>query len=171
MSISPQEELEQKVFLVRDDQAAEWCLRKIREAEEEYDRMEEWYDLQIQKAQERCNTTVDYFTNLLRDYFSTVPVHETKTMCKYALPSGELVMSKAKADFRVDDSAALLKWCMENDANMVKTTSAPKWADIKKRLTAVDGKVVDTETGLFVDGVEIGEKEAEFKVINTKARG
>jgi hypothetical protein len=164
MSISPQEELEQKVFLVRDDQAAEWCMKKIREAEAEYNRMEEWYDMQIQKARERCESTVNYMTTLLQDYFSMVPVHETKTMMKYQLPSGELVLSKAKDDYKAADNEKLLSWCVSNDPELVKVSTSPKWADIKKRLTTVDGKIVDKETGLFVDGVEIEHKEAKFEV-------
>ena len=149
MSISPQEELEQKVFLVRDDQAAEWCMKKIREAEAEYNRMEEWYDMQIQKARERCESTVNYMTTLLM---------------KYQLPSGELVLSKAKDDYKAADNQKLLDWCAVNDPDLLKTVQSPKWADIKKRLTTVDGKVVDKETGLFVDGVEIEHKEAKFEV-------
>lgn len=164
MSISPQEELEQKVFTVRDDQAAEWCLRKILEAEAEYNRMEEWYDMQILKARERCESTVHYMKTLLQDYFSTVPVHETKTLMKYQLPSGELVMSKAKDDFKPSDADKLLNWCVTNDPDLVKVSTSPKWADIKKRLTVVGGKIVDKQTGLFVDGVEIEHKEAKFEV-------
>ena len=164
MSITPEEELEQKVFLVRDDQAAEWCMRKIREAEAEYDRMEEWYDMQIQKARERCDSTVNYMTTLLQDYFSTVPVHKTKTLMKYQLPSGELVMSKPKDDFKAADNQKLLDWCAVNDPDLLKTVQSPKWADIKKRLTVVGGKIVDKTTGLFVDGVEIEHKEAKFEV-------
>lgn len=159
------EELEQEErFTVTDDQKADWCLRKIAEADAELARLTDWYERQTALAQERHDSRVAYFTGLLQEYFSTVPAHETKTMSKYTLPSGELVLIKAKADYVKADDEKLLSWCVTNDPDLVKVTTAPKWADIKKRLTTVDGKVADKETGLFVDGVVIEPKEAEFKV-------
>lgn len=159
------EELEQEErFRVTDDQKADWCLRKIAEADAELSKLTEWYERQKVLAQERHDSRVDYFTGLLREYFETVPAHETKTMSKYSLPSGELVMSKAKSDYKAVDNEKLLSWCVSNDPELVKVTTAPKWADIKKRLTTVEGKIVDKETGLFVEGVEIEDKPEEFKV-------
>ena len=151
-------------FRVENDRQADWCLRKIAEADEELSRMKEWYQLQTEAAQKEHDSRVAYFTILLQDYFSTVPVKETKTMMKYALPSGELTLNKEKEDFVKADEGKLLTWCVANDADLIKTVYSLKWADIKKRLIAVEGKVVDKETGLFVDGVEIETKPKEFKV-------
>ena len=163
------EEMEQEErFQVTDDQKADWCLRKIAEADAELERLTNWYERQIKAAQENRDSRVQYFTGLLQEYFSTVPAHETKTMSKYSLPSGDLVMTKAKADYTKADEEKLLNWCLENDPDLVKVTTAPKWADIKKRLTVVDGKAVDKETGMFVDGVEIEEKQGKFEA---KVRG
>lgn len=159
------EELEQEEqFTVTDDQKADWCLRKIAEADAELERLTDWYERQTALAQERRDSRVAYFTGLLRDYFSTVPAKETKTMSKYTLPSGELVLTKAKTDYTKADEEKLLSWCVTNDPDLVKVTTSPKWADIKKRLTTVNGKIVDKDTGLFVDGVELEEKPEEFKV-------
>lgn len=159
------EELEQEErFTVTDDQKADWCLRKIAEADAELERLEEWYERQIELAREHHDSRVAYFTGLLREYFSTVPAHETKTMSKYSLPSGELVMSKAKEDYSLADKEKCLSWCVTNDPELIKTVPSIKWMEMKKRLTTVDGRIVDKETGLFVDGVEIEEKPEEFKV-------
>ena len=163
------EELEQEErFTVTDDQKADWCLRKIAEEDAELSRLTDWYKRQQEMAQERHDSRVAYFTELLREYFGHVPAHETKTMAKYALPSGELVMNKPKADFVKADEEKLLSWCVTNDPELVKAVYSPKWADIKKRLTVVEGRIVDSETGLFVDGVKVEDKPEEFKV---KARG
>ena len=151
-------------FRVENDQQADWCLRKIAEADRELERMKGWYEMQTEAAQKEHDSRVNYFTCLLQDYFSTVPVHETKTMEKYQLPSGELVLNKAKADFVKADEEKLLKWCADNDPYLIKVTTAPKWGDLKKRLTVIEGKAVDADTGLFVDGVEIEDKPKEFKV-------
>ena len=151
-------------FAVTNDQQADWCLRKIAEADRELERMREWYQLQTEAAQKEHDSRVGYFTCLLQDYFSTVPAKETKTMLKYALPSGELVWNKAKQDFVKEDEEKLLSWCVTNDPELVKAVYSPKWGDLKKRLTVVDGQIVDKETGLFVDGVKTEEKPSEFKV-------
>lgn len=155
-------------FTVTDDQKADWCLRKIAEADAELERLTDWYERQIKAAQENRDSRVAYFTGLLQEYFSTVPAHETKTMSKYCLPSGELVLTKPKADYAKADEEKLLSWCLTNDPDLVKVTTSPKWSDIKKRLIVVDGKVADRETGMFVDGVEIEDKPGKFEV---KARG
>jgi hypothetical protein len=162
------EEEQEERFQVTDDQKADWCLRKIAEADAELQKLTDWYERQTALAKEQHDSRVAYFTGLLQEYFSTVPAHETKTMSKYTLPSGELVLTKAKNDFVKADEEKLLSWCVSNDPYLVKVTTAPKWADLKKRLVVVEGKIVDSDTGLFVDGVEIEEKPAEFKV---KARG
>ena len=151
-------------FRVENDQQADWCLRKIAEADAELARMQEWYQMQSEAAQKEHDSRVGYFTALLQDYFSTVPVKDTKTMQKYALPSGDLVLNKSKADFVKADEEKLLKWCADNDPVLIKVVTSPKWADIKKRLTVIEGKIVDSDTGLFVDGVELEDKPSEFKV-------
>lgn len=155
-------------FQVTDDQTADWCLRKIAEEDAELERLTEWYERQTALAKERHDSRVQYFTGLLQEYFATVPAHETKTQSKYTLPSGELIMSKAKDDYTKVDEEKLLSWCVSNDPDLVKVSTAPKWAEIKKRLITVEGKIVDKETGLFVDGVEIERKPEEFKA---KVRG
>ena len=164
MSELREEEELREGFRLGDDQQADWALRKIAEADQELDRMTGWYQRQIELAQQKHEEQVRYFTGLLQEYFWQVPVKETKTMSKYELPSGKLVLNKAKDDYKAVDNEALLSWCMTNEPDLVKITTAPKWAEIKKRLVTQDGKAVDKETGMFVAGVEIEEKPAEFKV-------
>lgn len=150
-------------FRVTDDQGADWCLKKIAEADAELERLTAWYEQQQKLAQERHDSRVAYYTGLLHEYFDTVPAHDTKTMSRYVLPSGELILSKPRADFRPADTEKLLSWCVTNDPELVKVETSPKWGEIKKRLTAVNGQAVDKETGLFVEGVKIETRPEEFK--------
>ncbi len=151
-------------FMVDDDLKADWCVRKIMEEDAELERLSAWYERQIKAAKQQHDARVAYFTSLLEDYFDTVPARESKTMSKYSLPSGDMVRVKEKADFRAVDEEKLLSWCITNDPDLVKTTASPKWGEIKKRLSCVEGMIIDTETGLFVDGVQMETKPAEFKV-------
>ena len=155
---------EREPFTVKDDRAAEWCLKKIAEANEEQERMLAWYYTQIETLKKQTQDEVSYFKGLLRAYFETVPAKETKTQRKYNLPSGSLVFHKAKQDFGCDDPETLVGWCLVNDPALVKTEVRPRWADIKKRLTLTDAGIVDTETGLKVEGVVMLDKPEEFDV-------
>lgn len=156
---------EQEPFRVQDDQTAEWCLRKIKEEEEEADRLIGWYNRQIEATKKRLEERSSYFKGLLEDYFPTVPFKESKTMYKYSLPSADLVYTKEKTDYKAADKEKLLSWCITNDPELIKVESSPKWAEIKKRLTTdAEGKIVDSETGLFVDGVELETKPQQFQI-------
>lgn len=151
-------------FTITDDGKAEWAMKKIAEADAELERMSEWYVAQIEAAKQRHTETVSYFSNLLRGYMDKVPAKDTKTMRKYALPSGELIISKAKKDFTISDADELLGWCQMNDATLVKVKMEPSWSAVKKRLQMTDAGVVDTETGLVVSGVTEMDIEESFKV-------
>ncbi len=157
-------EMEAEGFVIDNDQKADWAVRKIAEADAEFERMDAWYKSQIEAVKKQHDDTVAFFTGLLSGYFAQVPVKDTKTMQKYALPSGELIRSKEKQDFKAVDNAVLLGWCQENDPTLVAVEMKPAWAEIKKRLTMTDNGVVDTETGMIVDGVELITKPEEFKI-------
>lgn len=150
-------------FVVDDDAKADWALRKIAEADAELLRMEDWYKQQLEVAQQRHDDRIAFFTGLLAAYFGRVPVKETKTLQKYSLPSGELVLTKEKTDFKATDPALLLGWCQENDPTLVAVELKPAWAEIKKRLQATDAGIVDTETGQVVDGVALITKPETFQ--------
>lgn len=151
-------------FKITDDALADWALKKITEADAELSKMEDWYKSQLDSLKKQRDHKVEFLTGKLREYFESVPAKETKTMSKYSLPSGDLVLSKAKKDFAAENPAALLKWCVENDASMVKVEAKPKWMEIKKRLKVTDAGIIDSETGLVVDGVVELDKHEEFKV-------
>lgn len=157
-------DIERERFIVTDDRSAEWCLKKIAEADAEFEQMKEWHQQQIESEKKHHDSEVDYFRALLAEYFAKVPKKETKTMSKYALPSGTLVLSKPKSDYACKDADALLSWCKTNSPDLVRVKTEAAWADVKKRLVKTDAGIIDTETGLEVDGVEVVEKPEEFKI-------
>ena len=157
-----------EAFTIDDDMKADWALRKIADADAELERMKTWYKDQLDRAQKQHDERVSFFLSLLFAYFAKVPKKETKTQFKYSLPSGDLIFAKAKEDFRATDPEQLLGWCKENAPQLVAVKMEPAWAEIKKRLTMTEAGVVDSETGMVVDGVELVTKDEEFKV---KAKG
>lgn len=149
-------------FRVDDDQKADWCLRKIREANEEADKMTAWYTEQMKKILKRRDERVAFFEEKLKPYFAMVPKKETKTQLSYQLPGGKLVLKKQGPEFTRDD-AVLVPWARENAPECVKTKLSIDWAEFKKTLTVVGDQVADG-AGEIVPGITVTERPEVFKV-------
>ena len=138
------------VFSIRDDQTAEWALKKIREAEAEIVKWKAFYDERYQKVCDKCNLTIANMTALLHGYFDTVPHKVTKTQESYQLPSGKIMVKRKDPDFDVKGKE-FMNWLKTNAPEYVKTVEAPDWAGFKRTL-AKDAKgnyeTVETENGL-----------------------
>lgn len=151
-------------FRVTDDKAAEWCIRKIREAQNEKQRWRDYYAEQQRKIDQEADNSIGYFEALLADYFETVPHKRTKTQESYQLPGGKLVRRQQAPEYQRDE-AALLPWLKQNAPELVKVTEAADWAALKKRLIiAPDGATVATEDGEIVPGVTATNRPDVFKV-------
>lgn len=150
---------------IENDQDADWAIRKIQKATAELDRWRQYYNGLIEKVENETDRTVAFFTDRLSEYFGKVPHKETKTMEKYPLPSGDLVLKKPKAVWNHDD-ATLLDWMKKNGfSEFVKVTEKPDWAGFKKRLTEdSNGVICDSETGLVCDVVKSELSEPIFEV-------
>lgn len=169
-------------FTVDNDQKAEWCLDKIREANDEADRMQAWYTEQMKKILKRRDARVAFFEEKLKPYFGIVPKKTTKTQMSYALPSGKLVLKKQAPEFERDDTV-LLPWLKENGFDeYVKTKESVDWAGLKKIIevagyTDVDGnsglcasipdpdaKCLMQANGFMVPGITVTERPDKFVV-------
>ena len=151
-------------FIVTDDKSAEWCIRKIREAQAEKQRWRDYYAEQQRKIDQEADGTIGYFEALLADYFDTVPHKRTKTQESYQLPGGKLVRRQQAPEYQRDE-AALLPWLKQNAPELVKVTETPDWATLRKRLIiATDGETVATEDGEIVPGVKAVQRPEVFRV-------
>ena len=151
-------------FQVRDDKSAEWCIRKIREAQAEKQRWAEYYAEQQRKIDQEADGTISYFEALLADYFESVPHKRTKTQESYQLPGGKLVRKQQAPEYQRDE-AALLPWLKQNAPALVKVTESADWAALKKQLViAPDGETVATEDGEIVPGIKAAQRPEVFRV-------
>ena len=66
-------------FAVDDDQKAEWCMKRIREAIADEKEMLGFYKEQIEKVKKTRESRVTFFEGLLRRYFDRIPHKRTKT--------------------------------------------------------------------------------------------
>lgn len=158
-------------FRVTDDKSAEWCIRKIREAQAEKQRWRDYYAEQQRKIDQEADGTISYFEALLADYFDSVPHKRTKTQESYQLPGGKLVRKQQAPEY-LRDEAALLPWLKQNAPELVKVTETPDWATLRKRLIiAPDGETVATEDGEIVPGVKAVQRPEVFRVETKEETG
>lgn len=161
-------EEEQTSFLVDNDQKAEWCLQKIREAEAEKQKWNDYYTKQMQAVADREDRRIQYFEYHLNQYFRTVPHKETKTQQSYHLPSGKLVLKNPTIVYEHDDEK-LLPWLKNNRPAFVKVKESVDWSGLKKDLlsdSSIDPayRGLVTDDGEIIPGITRKDKPAEFKV-------
>lgn len=147
-----------------DDSSAEYLLRRIREANEQYERMEAWYERQLGKAKEIRDRTVAWAERGLRAYLEMIPAAKrTKTQISYELPGGKLTLKKQAPEYERDE-AALVPWLKQNGlTDLVKVKESANWAELKKTLKeGPDGASMVTEDGEIVPGVKVIQREPKF---------
>lgn len=164
-NIMEEEEEQLEEVIVLDDASAEYLLRRIKEANEQFERMKAWYSHQLEKAKAICDRTVAWAENSLRGYFNMVPTKDTKTQKKYELPGGTLILKAQQPKFEVDDEK-LVPWLKENGAaEYVNVKESANWEELKKQVQlAPDGTGVVNADGEILPGITVEEREPVFQV-------
>jgi hypothetical protein len=157
-----------ETFKIENDKTAEWALKKVKESEDERDRLitlaeEEIKDLEdrINELKEKCNNDTGFLKSCLKMYFETVPHKATKTQESYKLLSGTLVYKKPSAKI-IHDDEALIKAL--DGTEYVEIKRSLKWGDYKKNLTIEKDKVLDTTTGEVIDACKVETVPGDFSI-------
>lgn len=161
----------EKRFAIANDDMAEWAVQKIAAETAEAKRLIELakaqidkHKAQIDKLTERQERRTSFLTACLNEYFASVPHKETKTMEKYELLSGTLVLKKGKLK-PVPVTDDLLNWLKQNKHDQyIKTTEEPLWEEFKKVCEVTETGVILKETGEIVDGVITEAEPAKFVI-------
>lgn len=131
----------------------------------------DFYAAKIEAVIDECDYSTTNLTEKLREYFSTLDAaKETKTQFSYELPSGKLVLKKAKTEFKITDEDKFTAAVAERLPGMMKTktVSKPDWAEIKKNMfqwsSGNIGYVDDDGMVTTLDGVELVETPEKFEV-------
>lgn len=170
LGINEQEERE--AFVIDNDSKAEWAVRKIKEAADERDRLLDLIAMEecrIATEKEaimmRYRNETGWMTNQLEHYMQTVKCKETKTTKTYQLLTGRLKIKKGGIDYKRDNES-LLAWAKANRSELVKikTEESVDWATLKKSVELTDDGLIDTETGVAIEGVTAEQKPDTFEV-------
>ena len=151
-------------FKVTDDAKADWCIKKIQEAEADRQTWKHHYEEQMRRVNEECDATVQHMTILLQEYFldPDLPKKNTATQSSYMLKNGKLVMKRQQPEFDTKDEE-LIPWLKANMPQFVKVKETADWAGLKKELV-VNGNQMITEDAEIVPGITVTPRPDIFKV-------
>lgn len=157
-------------FVIDNDSKAEWALKKIKEAQDEHDRLlalvvEEEQLLQTKKEQidKRLDSDTAYLRSLLMAYMESVKCKETQTQKSYQLLTGKLIRKKGTIDY-IRDEDKLLEWTKQNKPDLVKTKYSVDWSTLKKSLTVTPKGEVITDEGELLDCITTEIKPDKFEI-------
>jgi len=162
------EDEEDKPWEISNDQSADWAIGKVLEEYAERDRLIALADAKIaelneakRNIRERSEGRNAYLTSALQAYFQTVKTRDTKTMRKYQLITGTLVLKRQQPEYVLDETT-MLDWARENKPDCIKVTETINWGELKKQTTLAGESVLLAETGEVIPGVVAKERPDEF---------
>lgn len=159
---------------VLDDASAEMILRQLKQAEDQYDRMKDWYDHQTRKLKEIRDRTRAWAETCLRPYMDMVPTTGKKILT-YEMPGGTMKLAKQDPEYKINDEE-LVPWLeASGKAGFVETTKTAKWGDFKETLKDEKKKIrtveigdgtlaVVTEDGEIIPGIKAIPREDKFTI-------
>lgn len=159
-------------FVVDNDQKAEWCLRKKREAIADKLHWKQHYEEQYRKIEEACDRKCAWLDALLEQYFNSVPHKVSQTQESYKLLTGKLIRKQPKPSFEHDDQQ-LLDWMVADpDLNKyIATKDVVKWSELKKDLITMEDGSVALSTGEIVPGVKVTDRDPVFIAVTDEKGG
>lgn len=171
MEAREEEQLDQVAVL--DDTSAEMILMQLKAAQQQYERMDAWYDQQKKKAKEIYERTRFWAESCLRPYFDMVPTTGKKILT-YDMPGGTMKLSIQDPKYDVQDDQ-LVPWLEKNNlADMVAIKKEARWGEFKKTIKGKNGiQTAEDENGILrvvtpdgelVPGVTVTNREPKFTV-------
>ena len=161
-------------IVVLDDASAEMVIAQLRDAENQYERMDAWYKQQTKKLKEIRDRTRIWAETCLRPYFDMVPT-TGKKIRSYETLGGVMKLSKQDPEYEVND-AELIPWLEANGkTDFIAVKKEARWGDLKETLKdekkqvrtvqADDGTLrVVTADGEIIPGIKAIQREDKFSI-------
>ena len=172
---------ERDEFEIDDASKANWAVEKVIEEQKRFDLYAEAVNAQILDLKTKLADEadrVDGRTSFLRcklmDYLDSVPAKKSKTQKSLKLPSGTIVQkyeSKKLSTKRGDTTSTkintdddLIKWCEDNNVDVLKESKSIDWATLKKDLIIDGDNVIYKPTGEICDALDIMREPIKLEV-------
>ena len=148
-------EVEQEGFTVKNQQTAEWVVKRIAQHRRRQAEVDELYQAELyrlkawkQKQDEKEQASIDYFENILKPWAQ----EQGKSV---SLPSGRVRFRKMQDKFIYDDQA-VMAWAKEHLPEAIRVKEELEKKAIKDHVKA---------TGELPDGLTIEQQEPKFEVV------
>lgn len=173
------EDEQARQFRITDEGMADWAIRKIAKARQEFDEAGKVADAQIARISDwlarkkrDLERTEEFFGGLLRAYY--LPQHEADPKRKktFKLPNGQVQFRAQQPEYKRDDEQ-LLKWLKANGReSYIVTKESPAWGELKKIFKQHGEHMIDPESGEVVDGILVVERPVAIRIVTaTEAEG
>src|SRR5690625_961543 len=157
-------------FIIDSDDKADWALRKIKEAENEIEKVEYFAESQVRqienwkaKETDKHHESIDYFQSLLAEYLHNKRKEDPK-LKSITLPTGNVGFRKRQPKWVYNDEVLLESLESENMNDLIRVKKELNKKAIKKEFKVVDGNVINPETGQVIEGIQIVEQGESLNV-------
>ena len=157
-------------FIIDTDDKADWALRKIKEAENEIEKVEYFAESQIRQVEnwkaketDKHHESIDYFQSLLAEYLQNKRKEDPK-LKSITLPTGNVGFRKRQPKWVYNDDVLLKALENENMNDLIRVKKEVNKKAIKKEFKVVDGNVINPETGQVIEGIQIVEQGESLNV-------
>jgi len=164
------------LLAIPDDLTADDVMQEYDALEKERKRLTDVLVQQIDRLSGKISSINEEYEDkkrrmelLLMDYAERIKGRETKTMKKYRLPSGTLIIKKPRMSWKVD-RRALLEFAQNYAPQYVKTTETMDvdWAELKSKAIVSEDRVeYPLDTGELVEitgaSIEYTRKSLEVR--------
>lgn len=168
------QENEEETWKIKNDEEADWWIEiheeklvEVRRLKVQLENKIAFYQEKLDKVIKEEEAIIERRNGKLAEYFESLDekqMKKTKTMMKYRLPSGELVKKLRAPEFKRDNDK-LTQWLENNNMDeYIEIKKQAKWGELKKKTKVIGNAVILEDTGEIVEGVEVIERPAEFKV-------
>lgn len=172
--LDQQEGVEERGFVVDNEQKANWALRKIKQMREQIEKTNSIAESEIQNIEQwsseendKCLQSIDYFQSLLAEYAMNLKDKDPKFK-SLKLPNGRIGFRKRQPKWTYDDDKVLQALKDAEMDDLIRVRESPKKDDIKKVFEVINGRVVNPNTGEVIEGITVEEQPDNFNVVVDK---
>src|SRR5690625_4910326 len=131
-------------FIIDTDDKADWALRKIKEAENEIEKVEYFAESQIRQVEnwkaketDKHHESIDYFQSLLAEYLQNKRKEDPK-LKSITLPTGNVGFRKRQPKWVYNDEVLLESLESENMDELIRVEKKLDKRSIKKAFKVAD---------------------------------
>lgn len=157
-------------FVIDSEEKADWALRKIKEAENNIEKIEEFAEHQIRQIENwKAKQTEDHYYNignlqsLLAEYLRNKR-KEDPEFKSITLPNGNVGFRRNQSKWIYNDDVVLEALENENMTDFIKVEKKLDKRLIKKAFEVMGDKVINPDTGEVIEGIEIVEQGESLNV-------